>query len=620
MKVDGIDPSLGWPMRFGADSPPPHYDREAKFPDITWERDVMISMRDNVRLCGDIYRPQSEGKFPALLAYAPHNKDLQTPDATERAPAIGAQPAWSAWWMGAQEAGDTRFFVGRGYAHVVVNPRGFGKSEDGGKIDSDWMGCETDVYDVIEWIATQPWCDGNVGMIGISAYGGAQYTAAKQKPPHLKAIFPFDPCSVYGAPVNGFRGVYPGGVLHPFMYLLDQLGVPHFERGRPPLELDSVTDQRWREAMENPDFRMYLNMYNVLTQKGQHTPYIFDTLLNPYDTVESVEESEANFDMVDIPMYTGSGWYAYTYKLHLQGCQDLFSHVNSPKKLLLTGPAHLERPWHSFHSEVIRWYDYWLKGIDTGVMDEPPVKYWLMGANEWRTGDDWPLPETQWTKFYLNSWERLRLDPFTPMSRDDAQEPDAFVQMPPTQTREISRLRYLTDPLPRDVQVTGPSALYLSASIDQEDTNWIVILKDVGPDVSVRTAREGETGISDDLAERELVRGWLKASHRALDDVRSTPWRPWHPITREAQKSVVPGEITEYAIEILATANLFKAGHRICVEITSMDMPTGTAGFTNVEYVPYHLGSSKTTLHKIYHSVQHQSYLLLPIIPDGEMT
>jgi hypothetical protein len=606
-----------WAVRYGPETPPPSYDREVEYTEMKWDRDVMIPMRDSVRLCGDVYRPESAGKFPALLAFAPHNKDLQTPDATERAPSIGGQPAWSAWWMGAQEAGDSRFFVGRGYVHVVVNVRGVGKSEDGGDVMAPWMGGEYDVYDAIEWIAEQPWCDGNVGMIGISAYGGSQYSAAKLHPPHLKAIFPYDPCSVWGTPITGFRGVYPGGVLTPFFYILDQLGIPHMQRGMPPLELDPATESRWREAMENPDYRMYLTMYNVLTQKGEHTPYIFDLLLNPYDTVESVEKSEKDFAKVDIPMYTGTGWYGYSYKLHLQGCQDLFTRVNAPKKMIITGPAHLERPWHGFHGEVLRWYDYWLKGIDTGVMDEPPVKYWLMGANEWRTAQDWPLPETQWTKFYLDSWERLRTEPFAPMSRDGSESPDAFVQMPPTQTRELAKLRYLTDPLPRDVQIAGPSALYLHASIDQEDTNWIVVLKDVGPDVAVRTAREGETGIADDLHERELVRGWLKASHRTIDESRSTPWKPWHPITIEAQKPVVPGEINEYAIEILATANLFKAGHRICVEIYSMDMPTGTAGFTNVEYFPYHLGSSKTTLHKIFHSLEHPSYLLLPVILDS---
>jgi uncharacterized protein len=187
--------------------------------------------------------------------------------------------------------------------------------------------------------------------------------------------------------------------------------------------------------------------------------------------------------------------------------------------------------------------------------------------------------------------------------------------MPITQTDKVQRLRYMTDPLPEDMLIIGPSALYLYASIDQNDTNWIIILKDVGPDVSVRTAREGEGTIPANLPERELTRGWLKASHRALDTKRSKPWKPWHPLTREAWKPVVPGEITEYAIEICATANLFEKGHRICLDITSLDLPTGVAGATNVEYVPYHICSSRMTVHKIYHNEQYPSHLLLPVIP-----
>ena len=141
-------------------------------------------------------------------------------------------------------------------------------------------------------------------------------------------------------------------------------------------------------------------------------------------------------------------------------------------------------------------------------------------------------------------------------------------------------------------------------------------MKDVGPDASVRTVREGERELPQDLHERELTRGWLKASHRAIDPTRSKAWRPWHPLTRQAQKKVVPSEVTEYAIEILATANLFRRGHRICIEIASADMPTGVGGATNAEYVPNHICSSKTTLHKIYHDAQRSSHLLLPIIPQ----
>lgn len=113
-------------------------------------------------------------------------------------------------------------------------------------------------------------------------------------------------------------------------------------------------------------------------------------------------------------------WYGYTYKTHLQGAQSYWRHLKGiPKKLLFLGHAHLERPFHGLHHEIVRWYDHWLKGIDTGILDEPPVRYWVSGANEWRTGTDWPLPETEWTKLYLTSWERLRSQEFTPGSADD---------------------------------------------------------------------------------------------------------------------------------------------------------------------------------------------------------
>jgi predicted acyl esterase len=138
----------------------------------------------------------------------------------------------------------------------------------------------------------------------------------------------------------------------------------------------------------------------------------------------------------------------------------------------------------------------------------------------------------------------------------------------------------MSDPLPRDVIVAGPIMLTLYAAIDQEDTNWIVVLKDVGPDVSVRTAREGERNVPPSLPERELTRGWLKASYRALDEKRSKPWEPFHKLTRDAVAPVKPEEVVEYRIQILATANQFKAGHRICLDITSMDVPTGTGAMT----------------------------------------
>jgi putative CocE/NonD family hydrolase len=585
--------------------PPVDYDRAPTYSGMIADKDVMVPMRDGIRVAVDVYRPDTRDKLPALLSLAIHNKDLQSPEMAE---AGLTQPAWSMLWTGPAEAGDTRFFVSRGYVHVIGNPRGISKSEGGGSRAFD-------AYDIIEWIAAQPWCDGNVGMVGISGFGAEQLAAAKLQPPHLKAIFAFDPRGAYGE-FGGFRDEYPGGVIHLFRFLLQGYSAAHQQKG-PPKPLPPEREELWQAAMRNPDYRMYPHVWNVVAQKGQHFTAYFDVLIDPYDKEEAVRKSEAEFARITVPTYTGSGWYGYTYKTHLNGAQNWFANIDPPaKRLLLAGPAHLDRPFKAFHNEILRWHDRWLKGIDTGIERDPPVRFWVMGENAWRSARDWPPPEAEWIKFYLRGWERLTPEPFVPSSADDYQAPDAFAQMPASQTAQVLKLRYLTEPLARDVTIAGPSVLNLYASIDQDDTNWIVILKDVGPDEFVPTAREGERGLTRGLPERELTRGWLKASHRAVDPARSKPGRPWHPLTRAAQNPVVPGAIEEYAIEILATANRFKQGHRICVEITSLDVASGVGGATNVEYIPYHVCSSKTVLHKVFHDPKHASHLVLPVIPN----
>jgi putative CocE/NonD family hydrolase len=313
------------PLLQSAENPGSNYDREPTISAIARDMDVMVPMRDGVKICVDVYRPDAPGKFPALLAFAIYNKDFQGPDMAE---ALPPQPAWSPLWTGPMEAGDTKFFVSRGYVHVIGSPRGVGKSEGGGS--REW-----DCYDLIEWIAAQPWCDGNVGMVGISGFGAEQLAVAKKQPPHLKAIFPFDSRGAYGE-LGGFRDEYPGGVIHLFRYLVGHFSAMHQHKG-PPGALPPEREKMWRAAMDNPDYKMYPHVYNLVAQKGQHMPPYYNVLVDPFDSEAAVAKSEKEFADIKVPTYTGSGWYGYTYKTHLNGCQHWYANIKTPKKLLLPG-------------------------------------------------------------------------------------------------------------------------------------------------------------------------------------------------------------------------------------------------------------------------------------------
>ena len=541
---------------------------------ILKETDIRAPMRDGANLVVNIFRPASDGKFPALVALSPYGKEMQS--------AVPPQPPpMSFMGAGTMEAGNTEYIVPRGYAHVVGDVRGTGKSE--GKYIGMFSKQEAqDGYDLIEWVAKQPWCDGNVGMIGISYFGYIQKIVANEQPPHLKAIFPFD------SPGDWYRdAVYHGGVLDTFLWMLWRLiaannGVSAAQENENPGEFNRLLE----ETRKNPDIKQYPWLYMTL-EAPKSNPHFFDHMLYPLDG-PFYRERSVQYDRIRIPTYCGSHWTSYSY-WHLPGAFRDYLGIDAPKKLLIA-PVFLERPWHEFHDIVIRWFDHWLKGINTGIMDEPPIKIWVRGANTWRDEYEWPLERTKWTKLYLNSWERLSEVP-----ESFYNDPDCFVQQPPTMTSTIQSLKYLTPPFSDDVEVTGPIALYLYAAIDQKDTNWIITIKD-----------RGESG-----AEVELTRGWLKASHRAIDESVSKPWQPYHPHLKS--EPVIPGEIYEYSIEIRPTSNVFRRGHRIMLEIASLDLPTYYRG---ISVLPaYHVCSSETTLHKIYRNGKYPSYLLIPIIP-----
>jgi len=543
---------------------------------IKAERNAYVKMRDGTGIAVDIFRPDAAEKFPVLLAMSPYGKEMQS--------CIPPQGKDSFMAIGSQEAGNTEYIVSRGYVHIVIDVRGTGKSE--GKYTCMFSKQEAeDGYDLVEWAAQQPWCDGNVGMVGISYFGVIQWLVAAEQPPHLKAIFPYDSFGDFYRDAN-----YPGGILELFFWqiwrtIAKKNPVSVTVEDKPPEELQRLVE----EAKKNADIRMYPWLYMILETPNTH-PHFFDVMLNPNDGPFYWERSACTkYDKIKVPAFCGTGWHAYSY-WHLTGTFRNYLGIKVPKKLLIDPPAFHARPWHDMHDLIIQWYDHWLKGIDTGIMDEPPIKIFVMGDNEWRYENEWPLARTKWTKYYLRAWEGLSLE-----QEPYYDEPDCFVQQPPIMTSTVNSLKFVTQPLAHDVEVTGPMALYLYASIDQDDTNWFVSLKDV----------DGQG------AEKEVTKGLLKASHRAIDENKSKPWQPYH--THLKPEPVEPNEICEYAIEIRPTSNVFKKGHRIKLEIKSLETVMSYRGMANIP--PYHMCSHKTTVHRIYRDKVHQSHLLLPIIP-----
>ena len=323
-------------------NPPPGYEAPIVCDGIVDLRDVMVPMRDGKHLCVDIYRPDVAGKFPALLAIAPHNKEFQTPEFAEAVQ--WAQPAWSRMSFGGRRrrrhrlSGAPRLCacLRQHSRHRQVRRRRLARM---GHVRSDRVDRPAAM------VRRQCRHDRHLGLRRCAVRSGRAAAA-----PSLKAIFPYDSMGAYGQ--WGFRDFYPGGVIHTMVFLLEGGAVYHVNRGQPG-QLGGEADKLWRAAMSNPDLMMYPNIFNIIVEKGQTMPLVYETVLNPYDPDDIVEKTKEKMSRIKIPFYTGSGWYAYTYKLHLQGSQQWFQEVEGvPKKLLLSGPAHLERPFHSFHDET----------------------------------------------------------------------------------------------------------------------------------------------------------------------------------------------------------------------------------------------------------------------------
>jgi uncharacterized protein len=539
------------------------------------DRDVDVPMRDGARLKADVIRPDDAGKFPAILNLGPYQKDKLwvAPDTLEEKPnpLMNWETVNPEWW------------VPQGYACVRVDGRGSGNSP--GQCEP-WSRQEAiDFYDAIEWAAAQPWCNGKVGLNGISYYAINQWFVANLQPPSLAAIIPWE----------GFADIYRdalfhGGILNVFMTNWFTAHLLHHMLGR--------------AARQQPDGWQVNTLHFWLRQNLDSG---------------ALAGAQAQWDRITVPMLSVGNWTGFG--LHLRGNTEAFMRAASKhKKLRIHTGSHV----HPFYTEEgrrdqLRFFDYWLKGVDNGVMDEPPVKLAIRkgrDAIEWRHEGEWPLARTRWTRLYFDLSQPdiaalAERNPPTTASRTYSSfnlgtmgsTSAASSQVMGGGIKPGMGVSLETTKLSVDTEITGPLACVLWVSSPTEDMDLFLTLRNIGPDGNeiMETGQQG--------APVPVAKGWLRVSHRELDPELSRPYRPYHKHVRRLY--LTPGEIVKVEVEIWPTSMVFKKGHRIRLDIQPRD------GVGSAQYMHYHADYNSGAINTIYAGGDKESYLLLPVIPAG---
>ncbi|MEC8992600.1 MAG: CocE/NonD family hydrolase [Candidatus Latescibacterota bacterium] len=570
--------------------------------ETTFEQDVEIFMRDGTVLRADITRPDGPGPFPALIERTPYGKSggsengVKAPD----------------------------FFARRGYAVVIQDVRGrFASDGDFYPFRDDGAGVLRDGYDTVEWAATQPWCDGQVGMIGGSYSGATQYQAALSRPPHLRAEFVRQSSADYyrewvyrdGAHEHGFSLYWARIVTHQNLAHLvpeDQLASKQAEFQQ---ILDDIDDWYERQPLAPCPFLVGLSDW--------HNDFLAHPADGPYWWELAVDRCH---DQIETPIYHLGGWFdiflAGTLKNYTGLRQRARSETARRAQRLIIGPwIHgsgntivTKAGEIDFGPEAARninelrlpWFDHLLKGMDTGILDEPPVSVFVMGRNQWRHEQDWPLPDTRYTNFYLHdgtsgSVDSLNDGTLSVEAPVGSEHPDSYTYDPDHPVPSIGGntlgipsgacdhrsvdelcLTYTSAPLEEEVEVTGPVKAVLFAMSSARDTDWVVRLEDVHPD-----------GLS-----RNLCDGILRARYHESFE---------HP------QLLAPGKIYRFEIDLWATSNAFLPGHRIRVAITSSCFPRfdrnlNTGGPIHREPM------GQVAINTVLHDEFRPSHIVLPLI------
>jgi hypothetical protein len=579
MRVAGTGPGqrhLNGPQTTGRD----YRNLSAPALTMTSDLDVAAVMRDGTELMVDVHRPAEPGRYPVLIAASPYPRQIQD---------LGAP-------MGFIEAGASDFFVPRGYVHVIANLRGTGGS--GGTFGFCDPQERHDMDDLVEWAAGQDWSDGNVGMIGISYFAMTQLEAAVEQPPHLRAIMPVAVSpDLYEAASH--HGLVNSSFLTPFLAMLG-------------LTADK-TDRLWRSrlvdavrhVLQTPRIHAKFADMNgeasITAMKTllrlHHDPHPWDDLWREAVVAHPLRDEwwdERNLipllPRVTVPAYLGCDWQ--NVPLHLPGTFTALDALTSAPevRVALLGDYGLTWPWESLHVEALAWYDHWLKGRDTGILDGPRIRYVLPGADGWHTAEQWPPAQTTLQQWSLQPDGTLGRDVAgasqtgrtlmvlgAGLNREEASETD-----PPAE------LVWSSDALTEDLNLIGDGELVLSASATAADTAWIVTLSDVDP-----------AGTAD-----PVTAGYLRASMRTVDEEASQPGAP--KLNCRTAEAVPAGETVRYRIPFVPSARRLPAGHRLQVTITSDDQPKTFPAIMGFRHATVGTSSLNT--------VFADSRLLLPVV------
>lgn len=542
------------------------------------DNNVAVPMRDGVTLLSDVHRPAEAGRYPVLIAASPYPRQLQD---------LGAP-------MGFIEAGASDFFVPRGYVHLIANLRGTGGS--GGTFGFFDAQERRDMHDLVEWAAQQPWCDGNVGMVGISYFAMTQLEAAVERPPHLKAIFPVAvTADLYEAAVH--HGLFSSSFVTPFLSMVGMTSKLSDGFLRSSL-LDAV-----RTMLHVPAIHRKFGTMNgeaavtalKMLMKLHHDPHPWDDFWRTIAVERPLRDAwwdERNLmpllHQVEVPVYLGCDWQ--NVPLHLPSTFPAFNALTNSKhvRVAMLGDYGLTWPWESLHIEALAWFDHWLKGSDTGILEGQPIRYILPGADDFREADNWPLPGVTYRDYALRADGSLALEQGAVGSRAMMTLGSGLNRDHKSETDPPAMLVWNSEPLGHDLDMIGPSELVLDAIATAGDTAFIATLQDV------------------DLAGTvtDITAGYLRASLREVDEAASRPGAPVLPC--RTFQAVPIGQLVRYRIPLVDNARRFKAGHCIRLVLTGDDQNMDTPAIMGFRHAS--VGTScLSTIHA-------SSRLLLPTL------